>query len=725
MKRKMWYNMLRMRNSLGVIFCCAALWCAAASGEAGAEAAKDPTVATDAVAARLHSLVAESGDMRLQALVVGESGEGVALVGRDAATARVVRRGSTVGAEVDGIRMEALVRRVTAEGVELGAPGAPDGTPCAMLRGSFAPLAAPAQHGAGFLRHLECAQVPLSAVMRLVSDQTGVNIAVSDSAQGKEASIFLRNVTAEAAVEEICRATNLWFRRDKGSGIIRVMSMDEYSENLNTFREESTEMFTLMYPNVVEVASVIFGLYPDRTFLSLGEEEFEEDDEYDLGRRFRRFRVLEENGGSQFMTMEAPQSSSSGSRSGRGDFSFSRGGAASRLTQWDEVRRRSRRTRLAGLEGAVGYDDAAAMEAAYRAGDTNLLDKVRSQATAATANIFVTLSRRNNMLVVRTSDSRVMDEIRSLVKRLDVPTPMVLMEVKVLELSVDDDYEAGFTYSFNRGTHSIGHNGSGDANLFADILQGGQNSFSPTFAFKAVSDNITAQIQLMQKDGKIKTLATPTLLVANNEVARIFSGKQYPLVTGWSQGDTVVSDSGIVQGNTTVEITKEDVGTMLLITPNINADKTVTLRLLQENSEVSPDKVLIPVNGSGGESKEIEYVESRSLAGTFVANDGMTIMAGGLVKETEGETYWRTPVLGSIPLVGWLFRGTEKVKQRTELIVLIKPHVILTPYEGGRISQDVMDALSAHPAADGRDSLDIHKPDKPHDVSDDVNAVVR
>ena len=80
-----------------------------------------------------------------------------------------------------------------------------------------------------------------------------------------------------------------------------------------------------------------------------------------------------------------------------------------------------------------------------------------------------------------------------------------------------------------------------------------------------------------------------------------------------------------------------------------------------------------------------------------------------MLKETESEKYWRTPFLGSIPLLGWLFRGTEKVKERTELIVLIKPHVILTPLEGGKISREVMDALSAHPAADGRESMGIHK----------------
>ena len=78
-----------------------------------------------------------------------------------------------------------------------------------------------------------------------------------------------------------------------------------------------------------------------------------------------------------------------------------------------------------------------------------------------------------------------------------------------------------------------------------------------------------------------------------------------------------------------------------------------------------------------------------------------------------------------MPLLGWLFRGTEKVKRRTELIVLIKPHVILTPMEGGKISSELMKALSAHPAADGRDTMGVHNPDKPHDPSDDVRNIIK
>ena len=703
-----------------------------------AYALEDPTRPSVAMANRLKVRALDAQSLRVKALVVGADEEGVALVGTGDRTTSPVRKGARFTESVDGVSVTLTVKGVTPKGVELETG---TDTNRLFLAGSFTPLALPTNVPPAFIRHLEATDVPLDVLLRLVADRSGVNISSSDATARKKVSIFLRNVTAETAVEEICRTTGLWFRREADSSVLRVTTMEEYTENLHSFREEKTEMFTLLYPNVIEVASSIYGLYPDRTLLSLGEEEFDEDDEYDLSRRFRRFRVLEDNGGSQFLDMEPPDaSSSSGSRSGSGTFSFSRGSGLSRMTQWDELNARARRRRgFTGGMAALSANEARTLETARLSGNTNLFESARGAALMGRANIFVTLSRKNNVLIVRTSDMRVMDEIRALVKKLDVPTPMVLMEVKVLELSIDDDFEAGVKWSLTDvdrgnglGTHLLGHDGDGLKNLVAQTLTAGQASINPTLAFMAVSDHVRAEIELMQRDGKIRTLATPTLLTANNEVSRIFSGKEYPLVTGWTKADTTTTDGVVVQGAPTVEIEKKDVGTMLLITPNINADKTVTLRLLQENSSISDEKVNIPVSGGTGEEKAIEYVESRSLTGTFIAKDGMTVLAGGLISEHEEETYWRTPVLGSVPLLGWLFRGTEKVKRRTELVVLIRPHVISTPMEGGKISRELLDRISAHPARDGRGAMMIHKAKdgndeayRPRRPQDDVRAIVR
>ena len=688
-------------------------------------AAQDPTVPSERMAESLKARAAATSALRLQALVVGASSEGVALIGTSALGVTPVRRGTQFAESVDGVSVTMKVRSVGVDGVQIETS---QGSAPLFLPGSFQSIAAPTNQSAEFVRYVEATEVPLEQLLRLLADQTGVNISASErAAKNRLVSLFLRNVTVATAVEELCRATGLWFQREKDSNVIRVTTMEEYAENLSSFREEKTETSTLLYPNVVEAAGVIYGLYPDRTLLSLGEEEVDEDAENDLSRRFRRFQMISDNGGSSFLKMEPPDANTAaGGRSGTGTFSYSRGsGAQNRRSQWDWLRSASR---LSGLTPA----EAKRVETAFRQGDTNLFETVYGRNTAQAANIFVTVSRRNNLLIVRSSDAAAMDAIRDLVKRIDVPTPMVLLEMKVLELDVDDAYNATFQYSFNtHGTHKWGSHagrdslergtsstdGDGTASALTRIspLQG---LFSPaalnpvsesTLAFAVLSDTLNAQLQLMAQDGKVRTLATPAVLTANNEVSRIFSGAEYPIVKGVTAGETTTTEAGFVTHDATVQLEWVDVGTMLLVTPSINADKTVTLHVVQENSEIPAEKVRVPLDGGKiNETTPIDIVESRSLAGTFVAKDGMTVMAGGLIKETWKEVYTRTPVLGSIPLVGFLFRGTEKQKKRTELIVLIKPHVISTPMEGGRISRELMEALSAHPAADGRPNMGIH-----------------
>lgn len=659
----------------------------------------DPMVASAEMADQLKARLAEGGNLKVAALVAGEADEGVALIDDGKGAQRLVRKGNTLSGLVDGIKVEAKVKSVTSSGVELETAAG-----SVFLSGRFTPLEKPTGKTGNLVRHLEAESVALGELIKLIADRTGVNISSSDAAAGKSVSIFLRNITVAAAVEEICRTAGLWFRGD--GEIIRIMTMEEYAKNLASFREESMESFTLLYPNVVEVAGVIYGLYPDRTLLSLGEEDIQEDGENDLSRRFRRFRVLEENGGSQFMDMEAPGVTGSSGNFGSGTFSYSRGSVLSRMTQWDQLKHR-RRFDYNPKADLLSQTDAKRIDEAIKSGNAENYEQIIGE-TQMAANIFVSISRKSNMLIVRTSDTKAMAEIRALVKRMDVPTPMVLMEVKVMELQLDDDYDATFEYNFHvkESTHTVGNNGA----LIANALQSAMSGVSPTFSFAVLNDDIEARIKLMQKDGRIKVLATPTLLTANNEVSRIFSGKEYPIVTGWTPGQTVVPENGMpITTAPTAQIERKDIGTMLLVTPNINADRTVTLHLLQENSELG-GKATIPVPKSldgGAETlnMDIDFIESRSLTGTFVAKDKMTILAGGLIRESEGQTYYRTPFLGSVPLIGWLFRGTEKAKTRSELVVLITPHVITTPYEGGKISEELLKALSAHPARDGSRSL--------------------
>ncbi len=685
---------------------------------ASAATAADPTQPSPALSDALRTRIDSPEDLSIRALVVGPSGEGAALLGTRDFTSPPVRRGSVIHHEIDGIALPLAVQSITPEGVTLSNLGTPD-TPF-FLPGGFTPLPPPDQppasapaaseSGSGrsvghslppsppspsspapLLRYIELTRVPLSSALRLIADQSGANLSASASTADTPVSILLRNVTPETAVAEICRAAGLWHRRDPATGIIRVTSLAEYEDSLSSFREEQTETFTLLYPNVLEVAAIVCGLYPERTLLSLGDERILDGEKDDIAKRFERFNLLADST-SGIMPLTPSAASASSSSTADGTIAFN-GGRVSVVPPLP---------RLAPAE-------AARLSAAEEA-DPEAFGRDLDTLRARTANIFLTVSRKNGILVVRTSDAKALDDIRALVRRLDVPTPMVLLEVKILELALDDGFTSSFEYQFSQDYNTK----SPDSSKLVQTLTGfpgldplSTDARNDSFAFRLLSSHLQMRIQMLETEGKAKTLATPLLLTANNEVSRLFIGEERPMVRN-------ITSQTIANGDTTITVPQtefdlQNVGTMLLITPNINPDRTVTLRLLQENSTIIKDGATIPFYSAtdGGliQNVPIDVVSSRSITGTFIAKDDLVTAVGGLVKETESLQESRIPILGRIPLLGWLFRSTEKVTQRTELIVLIRPHILTTPTTSETVTRDLLTPLSAHPARDARPSL--------------------
>jgi general secretion pathway protein D len=699
----------------------------------------DPTAAPAAMADALRAQLAEFRALSIQALAVGADDEGVAILntGNARATvsnagraedATIVRAGSSIVMESSGIPLRLSVKNVTSKGVEIEAPTL---TEKLFIPGSFKSIAPTNSLSQASLRYIECRELPIETLLRLIADQTGANISASAKASKEPISIFLRNVSADQAVEEICRTRGLWFRKDDATGITRVTTMTEYEENLSSFREEAVESFTLLYPNVLEVASVIYGLYPERVMLSLGEEEILQDETRDISRRFERLNSISSSSGSGLLNNQAGGSGGYGGSSGSGYSSSGYGSSGygsgsgslggrygnsllmqgSRDGQNTVIDMRTRQS-----FGKLTPNDAKELDTLMRQTGTNTSENATDAYREKNANIFVTISRRNNLLIVRTGDPEVMKEIRDLVRRLDVPTPMVLLEVKVLQLSINNDLTASFQYEFNKN-YSVNSKTVQTTAGFPGFNPLSTAADSDSMSFQILSDHLNARIQLLEKDGHVKTLATPTLLTANNEVSRLFIGEERPMVKNITS-QTVVNDNNTVTTPQT-ETELQLVGTMLLITPNINADRTVTLRLLQENSKILKNDATIPIATTAGtvQNVTIDVVSSRSVTGTFVAKDEMIVAVGGMIEENEENQQSKIPVLGSIPYLGWFFRSTEKIKSRSELILLIKPHVISTPSEGEAISQRVIKGLSAHPAADGRPSMNIYK-DKPKGASE-------
>ena len=669
------------------------------------EPTRDPTSAPDSVADTLRAQIADLHAVGVRALVVG-SGEdaGVALLdvhaAGDPAHPALVRAGSALSVDLGGIPVRLEVESVGAAGVRIKAPTLRDGV---VLPGAVRPAPEPGDPPSGaYLRHVEASGVTLDALLRLGADQTGANFAASEKAAAAPVDIALRNVAPEQVVAEICRSRNLWFRRDAETGILRITTMEEYETSLSSLREQVSECFELRHPNVVEAASVLYGLYPDRIFLSLGSDELLDADLDDIGRRVDRFNALGGNSSSSLLDTAPGSVSSVGGGRGSGD------GFLGTRAETADLRRvlEGSATAPHGLtaDEAARIQAASALsiallqqlQAASAAGDAAAAERLL-RAHSAAAGIFLTISRRANLLLVRTSDLEAMDAIRDVIRRIDVPTPMVLLEMKILNVSVDDGYESMFHTAFS---DSSSHGAVKSASAaFPTDLSFGTAAVADQMNFMVLGRRFAAQLQWLETEGRVSVVGSPTLLVANNEVSRIFRGQRRPLVRNMTSSSTT-SENGIRYKDYTTEIEWNDIGTMILVTPNINSDRSVTLRLLHEESAIAAEKARIPMSTSGSdgtnslEYADIDILDSRSVSGTFVVQDGMPVAIGGLITETDSRVVKRVPFLGRIPLLGWLFRSTEIVKNRTELVILVTPHVIGAPEEGRETSRRVLDRIS-------------------------------
>ena len=561
-----------------------------------------------------------------------------------------------------------------------------------------------AEAAVGTVELVEFRELPLGDALRVLSQQTGLNIVASSGAAARPVSLYLTGVSAVDALDALCKAHDLWFREDLETGIYRVYTTDEYQRDLITFREERSRVFTLLYPNSLDVAVAIRDLFGDRVRLSFGVD----DEEYleELEQRFERFDLLDERsqglGFSEGRSNRALQASRSRNRG------TDRGRSSGLLTSALNNRIRTvdpgdRRDVLDDLtpEEIEALEGLLAGEAGGE--DAEMADAILSQR----ANIFVTVIRRHNKLVVRTSDADTMLQIAELVQRLDVPTPMLLLEVKVLSIELGDGFESAFDFQFQTGGDLSG----GFLPTNGDPIT--ESTFN-SFFFQVLGGNVQAQMQLLETKAKVTTLASPLLLTANNEVSRLFIGRQIPVTTGFTQATTVVNQTQSQVVEPTPETQLEDIGTNLLITPNINADRTVTLRVIQERTQLIEDGATIPfvrftpTGDSNQVDVVIDVVAQESVSGTIMARDGNAVIIGGLIEEGVRDRREQVPILGDIPLLGLLFRSQESESFRRETVVMIRPYVMSTPVDSDALSRALLEDLSIHPnRTDFDNTLDV------------------
>jgi len=264
-----------------------------------------------------------------------------------------------------------------------------------------------------------------------------------------------------------------------------------------------------------------------------------------------------------------------------------------------------------------------------------------------------------NAIVIRTEPVNF-PILSQTIQELDVRPPQVLLEVQVVEVTLDEATQYGIDWwaytddSDTQVTARLGVQAFGDSAL----------SGLPDFIMRAVQlgdIDVRAVIRALASDAEVRILSTPHVVALNNEEARILVGSQVPFTQSTRTGLDVVVDQ-VVQ--------YRDVGVQLTVIPTINADGYVTFRMLQEVSALTAQNVEAALGAS--------VISTREAETSAVVLNGQTVVIGGLMDESEEVTESGVPLLKDIPLLGYLFksRGTRRVN--TELAIFVTPYVIMT-----------------------------------------------
>jgi general secretion pathway protein D len=312
------------------------------------------------------------------------------------------------------------------------------------------------------------------------------------------------------------------------------------------------------------------------------------------------------------------------------------------------------------------------------------------------ASVTIWADVATNALII-TAPPKIMKALMGVIDKLDIRRAQVHVEAIIVEVDANKSSNLGVQWLlFGQGSSTVPAGvinlpgaGTSIVDLAAAVLGASTGTTGttgttvpgvpgiPTVSSSTVGTGATvavgrvtnngvsfaALIQALRSDGSSNIISTPSLITMNNQEAEVKVTQEIPLITG-SFANTTASVSGTTSPFQTIQ--REEVGTILKVTPHINEGNSVQLKIEQEDS--SPGAKLT-------DSADIS-TNKRSIKTTVLVEDGGIIVLGGLMSDNVSESEDRVPGLGAIPVIGNLFKSRSGSRQKKNLVVFIRPRIL-------------------------------------------------
>ena len=307
----------------------------------------------------------------------------------------------------------------------------------------------------------------------------------------------------------------------------------------------------------------------------------------------------------------------------------------------------------------------------------------------AKASYKVEIDELNNALILA-APAAVIREVKSIVEKLDISRPQVLIEAVIAQLSegqakklgVDILFTSkdtgGYLTNFDGLLGSLvgaGLGGTPDSATLNTLIGGIPNSpvafggeFNPN-----TGKGMGLLVQALKNDSDTNILSTPSVVTLDNEEASLSSGKEVPFQTGTYAN----SNSGSSSSNPFTTFNREEVGILLKVKPQISKGNAVRLEIEQESSKVE-----------AGGKEGLQTTTKNTIKTNVMIEDGELLILGGLIEDTYTQSESKVPLLGDIPLLGRMFKSASKSKDKQVLMMFIRPTIIRNPEDAKNLSDE-------------------------------------
>ena len=287
-------------------------------------------------------------------------------------------------------------------------------------------------------------------------------------------------------------------------------------------------------------------------------------------------------------------------------------------------------------------------------------------------------------------------QLRAVIDKLDARRAQVFVESLIAEVNADKAAEFGIQWQGplgQKGDGTVGllgtNFGTGGSNIISLATQGAKGTVSPATGLNVGVASRTGGVyvlgflaRFLETKGDGNILSTPNLLTLDNEEAKIVVGQNVPFVTGQYTNNN--ASGGTVNPFQTIE--RKDVGLTLRVKPQISENGTIKLTIFQEISTVQASSI----NSATG-----LITNKRSIESTVLVDDGSIVVLGGLLQDQFSAERDQVPVLGNVPLFGNLFKSETRSRNKTNLMVFLRPVVVRDSPSSDNLSNDRYDQMRA------------------------------